>query len=140
MAAATLDELSRGLYPRALAETGVAAALREASVTSVVPVEVLDATTRRYPQPVEAAVYFACLEAVQNAVKHAAARSIIVQLGEDGGALEFAVHDDGRGIIDKSPSGTGLSGMRDRIDATGGTLMVSGWPDSGTTVAGRVPS
>ena len=58
----------------------------------------LDATTRRYPPVVEAAAYFSCLEAVQNAVKHASARRIIVQLPDDGDALGFAVHDDGRGL------------------------------------------
>jgi signal transduction histidine kinase len=137
MASTTLDELSRGLHPRALAEAGVAAALREASATSAVPVEVLDATTRRYPPAVEAAVYFACLEAVQNAVKHAEAQRITVRLGD---GLEFEVHDDGRGLADPPPGGTGLSGMRDRIDAAGGTLTVAGRPGGGTTVAGRVPS
>jgi len=138
-ASTTLDELSRGLYPRALAEAGVAAALREASATSPVPVEVLDETTRRYPQPVEAAVYFSCLEAVQNAVKHAAARRITVRLSDDGDALVFAVHDDGRGLPSPPPSGTGLGGMRDRVDAAGGVLTVTGRPGGGTTVAGRVP-
>ncbi len=100
----------------------------------------LDATTRRYPSAVEAAVYFSCLEAVQNAVKHASARRITVQLSDDGDALVFAVHDDGRGLPSLPSNGTGLSGMRDRVDAAGGALTVAGRPGGGTTVAGRVPS
>ena len=139
-ASTTLDELSRGLYPRALAEAGVAAALLEASATSVVPVDVHDATTHRYASVVEAAAYFTCLEAVQNAVKHASARRITVQLSDDGDALGFAVHDDGRGLPSQPPNGTGLSGMRDRVDAAGGALTVAGRPGGGTTVTGRVPS
>ena len=138
-ASTTVDELSRGLYPRALTEAGVAAALREASATSPVPVEVLDATTRRHPSAVEAAAYFSCLEAVQNAVKHAAARGITVRISDDGDALAFAVQDDGRGLPSLRPSGTGLSGMRDRVDAAGGVLTVTGRAGGGTTVAGRVP-
>jgi len=139
-ASTTLDELSRGLYPRTLTDAGVAAALREASATSPVPVEVSDATTRRYPGAVEAAAYFTCLEAVQNAVKHAAAHRIVVRLADDGDALEFEVHDDGRGLPSSTPTGTGLSGMRDRVDAAGGTLTVSGGPGGGTTVTGRIPA
>ena len=100
----------------------------------------LDATTRRYASAVEAAVYFSCLEAVQNAVKHASARRITVQLSDDGDALGFAVHDDGRGLPSLPSNGTGLSGMRDRVDAAGGALTVAGRPGGGTTVAGRVPS
>jgi len=138
-AATTLDELSRGLYPRTLTDAGVAAALREASATSPVPVEVLDAATRRYPGAVEAAAYFTCLEAVQNAVKHAAAHRIVVRLADGGDALQFTVHDDGRGLPSPPPTGTGLSGMHDRVDAAGGTLAVSGGP-TGTTVTGRIPA
>ena len=100
----------------------------------------LDATTRRYPSAAEAAAYFTCLEAVQNAVKHASARRITVQLSADGDALVFAVHDDGRGLPSLPLNGTGLSGMRDRVDAAGGALTVAGRPGGGTTVAGRVPS
>ena len=142
-ATTTLDELSYGLYPSALTDAGVAAALRDAAATSPVPVDVIDATTRRYPSDVEAAVYFSCLEAVQNAVKHAAADRITVRLTDDGTgdgeALVFAVHDDGCGLPAPPPAGTGLRGMRDRVEAAGGSLTITGGPGEGTTVTGRVP-
>ena len=139
-ALATLEELSQGIYPRSLVEAGVAAALRTASATSPVPVGVLDATTRRYPAAVEAAAYFSCLEAVQNAVKHAAASGIAIRLAEDDDALVFTVHDDGRGLPDPPAAGTGLRGMWDRVEAAGGVLTVANARGGGTIVSGRIPA
>ena len=72
----TVDDLSRGIYPRMLTESGLGPALRVATSTSPVPVEVTDLTERRYPGEVEAALYFVSLEAIQNAVKHARASSV----------------------------------------------------------------
>ncbi len=139
-ALATLDELSQGIYPRTLTDAGVGAALRAATALSPVPVELVDGTGRRHPPEVEAAVYFSCLEAVQNAVKHADARRIAVRLTDDSGELGFVVHDDGRGLPATVTSGTGISGMRDRLEAAGGWSTVRGAPGGGTTVAGAVPA
>ena len=83
-AIATLVDLSRGIYPRALADEGVAAAVREVVATSSVPVTVTDAGIGRQPPEVEVALYFCCVEAVQNAAKHAAATTIAIELGVDG--------------------------------------------------------
>lgn len=139
-AAATVADLSQGIYPRSLAESGVGTALRAATMVSPVPVHLVDRTTRRPPPDVEAAAYFCCLEAVQNAVKHAAATRIEVQLADDAQSLSLCVRDDGRGLPGGTPpSGSGLANMRDRVDAVGGALTVTGNPGTGTVVAARIP-
>lgn len=135
----TLGDLSQGVYPRSLAEDGVGGALRAATTGSPVRVQVTDRSGRRLPRDVEAAVYFCCLEAVQNAVKHAAAGHIDVDLDADGAALSFQVRDDGCGLPAGPPPGSGLAHMRDRIDAVGGVLTVTGVAGAGTTVTGRIP-
>ena len=139
-AVTTLSDLSVGVYPRSLAEEGVGQALRAATTASPVPVRLVDRTGRRLRSDVEAAVYFCCLEAVQNAVKHADARHIEVLLEDDDDAVRFAVCDDGGGLpAGTPPSGSGLANMRDRIDAAGGVLTVTGRPGAGTSVSGRIP-
>jgi signal transduction histidine kinase len=89
----------------------------------------------------EAAVYFCCSEALQNALKHAGPRALIVlRLRTEGEALAFEVGDDGPGFDAGSPApGSGLAGMRDRIEGVGGTLMIESAPGAGTRVRGRVP-
>jgi len=95
----------------------------------------------RYPQEVEAAVYFCCLEALQNVAKYAGASEATIRLTGSTGVLVFAVIDDGAGFDQGSTGyGTGLQGMADRLDALGGHLEVRSAPGRGTTVAGRVPS
>ena len=136
----TLVDLSRGIYPRALADEGVAAAVRDVVSTSSVPVTVTDAGIGRQPAAVEAALYFCCVEAVQNAVKHAAARRITVELEVVGEALTLRVQDDGIGI----PEGTvseegGLGNMRDRIDSVGGRVVIQPGARGGTDVLASVP-
>ena len=96
----------------------------------------------RYPQAVEAAVYFCCLEALQNAGKHAGdGATITVTLSEDEGALLFEVADDGAGFAMASGAqrGHGFVNMADRVGAFGGTVRVDAAPGRGTTVSGRVP-
>jgi signal transduction histidine kinase len=139
-ALATLAELSRGIYPRLLAESGLARALHAAWSTSPVTVDVIDETTRRFPVEVESAAYFGCLEAVQNAVKHAAASAVQVRLTETGGSLCFEVCDDGGGFDPATVGeGAGLRNMRDRVESLGGSLMVHSRPGAGTTVTGWIP-
>ena len=94
----TLVDLSRGIYPRQLTEDGVGAALRAAVATSPVPVTVEADGVGRFAADVEAAVYFCCLEALQNAAKHAGAGRIAVDLWPAGGGLALSVTDDGRGF------------------------------------------
>ena len=138
-ALATLEDLSRGIYPRTLVDRGVAAALRAATATSPVRVVVTDDSGRRYAPPAEAAVYFVCLEAVQNALKHARAREVHVRLSTEPLRAAFAVSDDGVGFDASAVrASAGIVNMRDRVESLGGTMSVAS-AGSGTTVAGVVP-
>jgi signal transduction histidine kinase len=94
----------------------------------------------RYPQEAEAAVYFSCLEALQNVAKYAGASRATVSLSDGDGRLRFEVSDDGVGFEPGAAShGSGLQGIADRLAALDGTLEVRSAPGSGTTVAGVVP-
>jgi signal transduction histidine kinase len=137
----TLVRLSRGIYPPRLAEEGLAAAVRAAAATSPVPVQVDVDGIGRFPPQVEAAAYFTCLEALQNAAKHAAASSVQVTLRAAPDALVLAVEDDGAGYVVSEPaSGTGLANLRDRVDSVGGTLSVDSAPARGTRVWAVLPA
>ena len=118
-------------------------ALRSAVATSAIPVTVDATGLGRIPTPVEAALYFCCMEAVQNATKHSGGRSVAVHLGEEQHRWHLTVTDDGTGF-DQTLAGTvgtgaGLANMRDRLDAVGGTLTIGSLPGSGTTVIAVVP-
>jgi signal transduction histidine kinase len=135
-----LRDLARGIYPPLLADLGLAAALEAQARKAALPVTVEAPGLGRYPQDVEAAVYFCVLEALQNAAKYAQAQQARVTLGQDGRALAFTVGDDGRGFDQATtPMGTGVQGMADRLAALGGTLRVTSAPGHGTQVTGRVP-
>ncbi|HSL10746.1 MAG TPA: histidine kinase [Actinomycetota bacterium] len=135
-----LRELARGIYPPLLADEGLAAAIVAQARKSPLDVEVQVDGVARYPADVEAAVYFSCLEALQNAAKYADARRVIVALRERGGHLTFTVADDGRGFDPATTGyGTGLQGIADRLVAIDGTLDIRSEPGGGTTVAGVVP-
>jgi signal transduction histidine kinase len=139
-AIATLVDLSRGIYPRALADEGVAAAVREVVATSAVPVTVTDNGIGRQAQEVEVAIYFCCVEAVQNAVKHAAATLIAIELAVAGDVLTMVVRDDGVGLApDTVLEGGGLGNMRDRMDSVEGRLVVRRGLSGGTEVLATVP-
>jgi signal transduction histidine kinase len=89
----------------------------------------------------EAAVYFCVLEALQNIGKYAEASAATVRLGLQGHDLVFEVADDGRGFdAERTPMGSGLQNMADRLAALGGTLAVKSRPGSGTTIEGRIPA
>ena len=104
------------------------------------PVEVSSDGVGRHSPEVEAAVYFCCLEALQNVAKYAAATRAWITLTEDAGALRFEVRDDGAGFDPLVTSfGTGLQGMTDRLDAIGGAVRVDSVPGRGTTVTGTIP-
>jgi signal transduction histidine kinase len=136
-----LRDLARGIYPPLLADLGLPAALEAQARKAPLPVTVQAEGIGRYPQDVEAAVYFCVLEALQNIAKYAQASAAVVSLGHDGGRLTFTVSDDGRGFDPAAaPTGTGVLGMADRLAALGGTLRVSSAPGHGTQVTGRVPA
>ena len=140
----TLSQLSRGIYPRLLADEGLVPALRAAVATSAVPVTVDTDGVGRLPTTVEAALYFVAMEAVQNAAKHSGASRTRVRLAALDRTWQMTVDDDGAGfdLIATSrdgPGGNGLANMRDRVDAAGGTLSVQSQPGRGTTVIATVP-
>jgi signal transduction histidine kinase len=135
-----LRDLARGIYPPLLADRGLAAALDAQSRKSPVPVSVRADGIGRFPQEVEAAVYFCALEAMQNIAKYARASSASVRIVRSNGHLGFEVSDDGVGFDPGATGyGTGLQGMADRLDALGGTLSVRSAPGAGTTIEGRLP-
>jgi len=135
-----LRDLARGIYPPLLADKGLAAALEAQARKSPVPVAVEWDGLGRFPQEVEAAVYFSCLEALQNVAKYAGASRATVSLRHLDGSLTFSVSDDGDGFDPgETGYGTGLQGIADRLGALDGDLEVRSHPGTGTTVTGRVP-
>ena len=134
-----IRDLARGIYPPVLADQGLAAALEAQARRSATPVRLSVNGSGRYPPEIEAAIYFCCLEALQNIAKYAEANDATIQLGRSNGDLTFEVIDDGRGFDPATVEGSGLTNMRDRVEAVGGALVVSSSPGSGTTIRGRIP-
>jgi signal transduction histidine kinase len=138
---AELRELAHGIYPPLLIDRGLAEALRAAANRSILPADVA-ADVNRFPPDAEAAVYFCCLEAMQNAGKHAGEGShICVRVEADDDALRFAVTDDGAGFDATTDAvrGHGFINMADRLGAIGGSLSVDSAPGRGTTIKGEIP-
>jgi signal transduction histidine kinase len=137
---ASLRSLARGIYPTILTERGLADAIRSAARNSPQPVTVRATGLGRYPHEVEVAVYFCCLEALQNVAKHAGAGvPATVQLWQEDATVCFEVRDGGAGFDWSTiERGRGLTNMRDRLEAIGGHLTVTSAPGAGTAVAGRV--
>jgi signal transduction histidine kinase len=135
-----LRELARGVYPPLLADKGLPAALSAHARKSHLPVSVESDGVVRYSPEAEAAVYFCCLEAMQNASKYATASHLKVVLSIEAGLLVFRVTDDGSGFdTSATPHGLGLQNMADRLSALGGTVQIESSPGCGTTVTGRLP-
>jgi signal transduction histidine kinase len=136
-----LRDLARGIYPPLLADKGLAAALEAQARKSATPASVSADGVGRYPQEVEAAIYFSVLEALQNVAKYADASHVDVSLAAENGSVRFDVLDDGRGFDPASTGyGTGLQGIADRLSAVGGSLRVESRPEAGTTSAGEIPA
>lgn len=136
----SLRTLARGIYPPLLEAEGLGPTLGAQLQRISVPVTVQAAGVGRHPRDVEATVYFCVLEAVQNSVRHAQARSIVVTVSDQDEFLTFEVRDDGVGFDDANTTdGPGLTNMADRLDALGGLLEVESTPGRGTRIEGRVP-
>jgi signal transduction histidine kinase len=134
-----LRDLARGIFPPLLADKGLAAALEAQARRAAVPITIEADGIGRFPQEVESAVYFSCLEALQNVAKYAEATRATIVLTESDGSLRFTVTDDGKGFDPSSTGyGTGLQGIEDRLDAIGGSLEVTSAPGQGTSVVGTV--
>jgi signal transduction histidine kinase len=136
----TMRELARGIYPPLLASDGLEAALRAQMRRITVPVDLQVDDVPRQRREAEGAVYFCCLEALQNVAKYAEAKRVHLRLWTENAKLAFHVEDDGRGFDPVTvPQGSGLQNMRDRVEALGGSLEVKSVPGQGTTIQGRVP-
>jgi signal transduction histidine kinase len=138
-----LRNLAHGIYPPVLMDRGLPAALEAAAGRAALPTDVDADGVGRYPQALEAAVYFCCLEALQNAGKHAGdGATATVTLHDENGRLSFAVADTGAGFdraaVDRD--GHGFVNMSDRLGAVGGGLDVHSAPGRGTTISGWVPA
>jgi signal transduction histidine kinase len=141
----TLTALSRGLYPRLLTEAGPVAALKPAVASGPIPVDLNSSDVPRCPPDVEAAVYFSCLEAVQNASKHSHAARISIEIrgrfGADGsGEIAISVIDDGDGFDPALRTGNGLLNICDRIECVQGTVTITSRPGQGTSIHARIPT
>jgi signal transduction histidine kinase len=135
-----LVDLARGIYPRQLTDEGIGPALQAALAGSPVPVDVGTHGVGRYDVAVETALYFCCLEAVQNAGKHSGAQRVVIDLRDGPDGLVLTIEDDGEGFHDSPPRpGVGLANMRDRIEALGGTLLFDNAAIGGARVSVRVP-
>ncbi len=137
----TIRQLARGIYPAALRDNGLVAAIQAQARRMELPVDLHTAGLQRYDADTEAAIYFTILEALQNAVKHADASRVGVALEQQSGAVAFSVTDDGKGFDPAAvATGSGLQNMADRVEALGGSFTVSATVGGGTSVRGRVPA
>lgn len=135
-----LRDLARGVYPALLAEEGVVVALKGHVTRSLSPVDVVaPAGLPRARPEVEAALYFCCLEALQNCAKHAPGAPVVVTWSVEDGGLLVTVQDEGPGIDPARGAGSGMANMQDRIGAVDGRWSVTSGP-GGTTVTAWVPA
>ena len=133
-----LQELSRGIHPAILSKGGLGPALKALCRRSVVPVSLVSSVDTRLPEPTEVAAYYVVAESLVNVAKHAHASGVSVRAMLDHGALLLEVADDGVGGAETS-EGSGLIGLRDRVEAVSGRLAVASTPGAGTTVTARIP-
>jgi signal transduction histidine kinase len=139
-ALSNLRDLARGIYPPLLADRGLVAALRAQADKSPIPVLVDADGIGRFDQDIEAAVYFCCLEALQNIAKYAAASEVRICVAARDGSLRFTVSDNGAGYdASRTPMGSGQRNMADRLAALEGRLEVRSVPDDGTIITGHLP-
>ena len=132
-----LRELARGIHPAVL-DHGLAAALDSLAAVSPVPTSVVCDVEERLPPPVELAAYFVASEALANVAKYAGASAASVRTVRSAGGLVVEIADDGAGGADER-AGTGLRGLRDRVEALDGTLLVTSPPGEGTVVTAELP-
>jgi signal transduction histidine kinase len=133
-----LQEVSRGIHPAILNKGGLAPALKALARRSAMPVQLDIRGDRRLPEPVEVAVYYVVSEALTNTAKHAGASLVRVDLDVQDSVLRLAVQDDGAGGADPD-NGSGLLGLRDRVEAIGGDLKLTSPPGEGTSLRVTIP-
>jgi GAF domain-containing protein len=133
-----LRKISHGLHPAILSEAGLKPALKALARRSAVPVELDVCVERQLPESVEVAAYYVVSEGLANAVKHADASVAKVEVEAVGSDLRLSIWDDGRGGADPA-KGSGLIGLKDRVEAQGGTISVVSPPDKGTRLHVSLP-
>jgi signal transduction histidine kinase len=133
-----LRELARGIHPAVLSDHGLGPALEALASRAPVPVDVSGVPESPLSHEVEVCAYFVTAEALTNVAKYARANSASVELTVEDDRLRVQVRDDGVGGADPAV-GTGLRGLRDRVDALDGELDVESPPGGGTTVTVKVP-
>jgi signal transduction histidine kinase len=135
-----LRDLAHGIYPPLLADSGLTEALKAAGRRSPLPVSVTAMSIGRYSLEIESAIYFCCLEALQNAAKHAPGANVEIRIWAESGGLLFSVTDDGPGFDPSvARQGHGHVNMADRLGAIGGTVRWESQPGNGSRIAGSVP-
>ena len=135
-----LRELAHGIYPPLLVDSGLPEALRAVANRSPLNVDLVTEGIGRYGRDIEAAIYFCCLEALQNAGKHAPESHVTIRIWEESGGLLFEVSDDGPGFdVALAQRGHGYTNMMDRLGAIGGAVRWESQPGEGTTIRGSVP-
>ena len=133
-----VQEISRGIHPAILSRGGLGPALKALARRSTVPVEVDLRVDRRLPDPVEVASYYVVAEAVTNAAKHAQASVVNVSVVAEDATVRLSIRDDGIGGADAA-NGSGLTGLIDRVEALGGTMVISSQPGNGTSLLVQIP-
>jgi PAS domain S-box-containing protein len=133
-----LREISRGIHPAILSEGGLGPALRTLARRAAIPVELGHVIDHRLPEPIEVAAYYVVSEALTNATKHANASHVEVSAAVRDGSLLLSIRDDGVGRADPA-GGSGLIGLRDRVEALGGSIEIDSPPDLGTELIVRLP-
>jgi GAF domain-containing protein len=134
-----LRDICQGVHPTILVELGLGAAIRALARRSPLPVRVQLQAGGRLPAACEVTAYYVAAEAFTNAAKHANASAVDIEIEEDGGTLTLQVRDDGAGGADAS-RGSGLTGLRDRVEAVGGSMTVDSPAGAGTVLTVRLPS
>jgi signal transduction histidine kinase len=136
-----LRQLGHGIYPTVLANSGLAGALSAVAARSAGRITFTDEHVAPLPSEIEAALYYCCLEAVQNATKHAGPRATIaIRLRHEAGEARLRIADNGRGFQTAClHAGMGLRNMQDRLGAVQGRVEISSTPARGTTVTAAVP-
>jgi signal transduction histidine kinase len=133
-----LRELSRGLHPAILSEAGLRPALKSLARRSAVPVQLDLHVEARLPESIEVAAYYVVSEGLANAVKHAKASVVKVDVGATEDNLRLSISDDGQGGADPT-RGSGLIGLKDRVEAQGGAISVASPPGEGTRLQVSLP-
>jgi signal transduction histidine kinase len=133
-----LREIALGIHPAGLSEDGLTPALKRLVARSPLRVNLDCRADDRFPEPVEVTAYYVVSESLTNAAKYADIPVVDVAVAADGGALRVQVRDDGRGGADPA-RGSGLLGLRDRVEAIGGTMRLTSPPGAGTSLRVELP-